>query len=259
MARGRPYDPVTMAIAGVMPPRREAGGEAALARFARRHALRAPEGTARLTIRAVFALLRALLTAFLIEVLTKLLPLRIGARLLASFTLLGALRAVAADFLAPLGTLRRRQRAQAALLAVALGTLLPLLLAPVGTVLPLLTAFLTGILTKLLSLRIGARLLAFFTPLGALRAVAADFLAPLGTLRRRQRAQAALLAAALDTLLLLLLTPFGTVLLLFLPLFLTRRRALLALLLCRIALLHGIRFRLRLPLLPGALLLALLA
>jgi hypothetical protein len=182
MARGRPYDPVAMTVASVMPPRRKAGGEAALARFGRRHALRAPEGTARLTIRAVFALLRALLTAFLIKVLKK-----------------------------------------------------------------------------LLSLRVGVRLLAFFTPLGALRAVAADFLAPLGTLRRRQRAQAALLAAALDTLLLLLLTPLGTVLPLFPPLFLTRRRALLALLLCRIALLHGIRFRLRLPLLPGALLLALLA
>jgi hypothetical protein len=101
MARGRPHDPVTMTVTDIMPPRRKAGGEAALACFARCHALCAPESTARLAIRAVVAPLRTLLT----EVLAKLLPLRIGARLLAFFTPLGALRAIAADFLAPLGTL----------------------------------------------------------------------------------------------------------------------------------------------------------
>jgi hypothetical protein len=57
----------------------------------------------------------------------------------------------------------------------------------------------------------------------------------------------------------LLLAPFDTVLLLFPALLLTRRCTLLTLFLGRIALLHGIRFRLHLPLLPRSLLLALLA
>jgi hypothetical protein len=57
----------------------------------------------------------------------------------------------------------------------------------------------------------------------------------------------------------LLLAPFDTVLLLFPALLLTRRCTLLTPFLGRIALLHGIRFRLHLPLLPRSLLLALLA
>jgi hypothetical protein len=215
-----------MTVSEVMPPRRKAGGEAAFARFARRHALRAPKGTACLAIRAAFATLHT--------VLAKLLPLRIGARLLlALFTPRRALGAVAADFLALLGTLRLRQRAQAALFTTALGTFLPL--------------------------RIGTRLVAFFTLLGALRAITADFLSSFGTLRLRQCAQAAFLAAALGALLPLLLAPLGTVLLLFPALLLARRRTLLAPFVGRIALLHSIRFRLRLPLLPRSLLLTLLA
>lgn len=112
--RGRPRE----SAAGLLPLGRKAGGKASLACFARRYAVRAPEGTARLTIREVLATLGPRLT-ILTEIPTKLLPLQVVARqrtfplplralrpvATCVLALLCALRPVATNFLAPLGAL----------------------------------------------------------------------------------------------------------------------------------------------------------